>query len=219
MPYPRTGSWARKQTTRSPGARARAGTRPSTPECKPRAPPRPGSAHFEQDLVKFPRGSARVELDAGSYRRLLVPDSGRGSAPEVEGRSPPSSRPVLHPREAAQPERQRGAHPPGHRDALCFPSFSLRRDRERDDRPRAGVRAGGDWLCLFPTGRLPGWGRWGRWPRPWCLCAPGAAASSLDQKARPPSSFESPGLSAEGAERRGPPCCSGRAPIQQATDA
>lgn len=132
--YTRTGSWAREQPARSPGAQARAETRPYVLECKPRAPPSPGSAHFEQDLVKFPRGSARVERDAGSYRRLLVPDSGRGSAPEVEGRSPPSSRPVLHPREAAQPERRRGAHPPGHRDALCVPSFSLRREGEGGDR-------------------------------------------------------------------------------------
>lgn len=155
MSYPRTRSWAREQTIRSSGTRVRAGTRSSTPECKPRAPPRPGSAHFEQDLAKFPRGSARLELDAGSYRRLLVPDSGKGSAPEVEGRSPPSSRPVLHPREAAQPERQRGAHPPGHRDALCLPSFSLRRDRERDDREQESEQAATG-SVFSPQGGCPG---------------------------------------------------------------
>lgn len=165
MPYPRTRSWAREQTTRSPGAWARAGKRSSTPECKPRAPPRPASAHFEQDLAKFPRGSARVELDAGSYRRLLVPDSGRGSAPEVEGRSPPSSRPVLHPREAAQPERQRGAHPPGHHDALCLPSFSLRRDRERDDREKESEQAATG-SVFFPQGGCPGWVAGGAGPDP-----------------------------------------------------
>lgn len=79
-----------------------------------------------------------MERDAGSYRRLLVPGSGRGSAPEVEGRSPPSSRPVLHPREAAQPERWRGAHPPGPREAPCVPPFPERRQRGRRRRP-------GDW--------------------------------------------------------------------------
>lgn len=196
----------------------RAGTRSSTPECKPRAPPKPGSAHFEQDLAKFPRCSTRVELDAGSYRRLLVPDSGGGSAPEVEGRSPPSSRPVLHPREAAQPEKRRGAHPPGHRDALCLPSFLLRRDRERGDREQESEQAATR-LCPLPTGQLRRWGYRGRWPRPWCFYAPGAAASSLPQKARPPSSPGSPRLSAEGADRGGTLCCGGRAPIQQATDA
>lgn len=80
---------------------------------------------------------------AGSYRRRPVLGSGRGSAPEVAGRSPPSSRPVLHPREAAQPERRRGAHPPGPRDAPCVSPFSERRRRHGDEGGGGGSGADG----------------------------------------------------------------------------
>lgn len=124
-----------------------------------------------------------MQRDAGSYRRLLVLGSGRGSAPEVEGRSPPSSRPVLHPRETAQPKRQRGAHTPGPRDAPCFSPFP----QEATERTTAATE----------TGRL----KRRRWRRPGfllqrgrCPCgdaggagpAPGASARPALQPAPRP---------------------------------
>lgn len=96
---------------------------------------------------------------------------------------------MLHPREAAQPERRRGAHPPGPRDAPCV-SRSRRGDgvggpsdgdRETKEAAVAASR-------VSPlAGPLPAWGRRGRWPGPGCLRAPGAAASAPAHGARLPS--------------------------------
>lgn len=120
-PDPATRPCAPEQHARSVSSRPGKGRGPGHPLRRasrgaPRAP-----AARSAPLAKFPRAPGCLRGGTRSYRRRPALGSARGAAPGAEGRSPPSSRPLLHPREAAQPERRRGAHPPGPRDVPASP--------------------------------------------------------------------------------------------------